>query len=64
MQGMPYVLNLLYFEGCVTMVRRQRQITYRQNKQIATNGLMLTVKLNREKVSASRISEQHNLCRG
>ena len=20
-QGMPYVLNLLYFEGCVTMVR-------------------------------------------
>ena len=21
MQGMPYVLNLLYFEGCVTMVQ-------------------------------------------
>ena len=20
-QGMPYVLNLLYFEGCVTMVQ-------------------------------------------
>ena len=26
MQGMLYVLNLLYFEGCVTMVHEPTQI--------------------------------------